>query len=214
MAGLVKSAMPEDEEMPEREYEAPGEEDSEGEVGQEGGQGLTPQAVREQMKLPPDMQEAYDRVVLAGMKIMFSPETSEMAMNVIAGDGPIDERLGEGIATLMGTMVKQSNNTMPPQLVIPAGVELLVAAGDYLKQSGAEPITDDDIGGALAVFSAKVLEAAGAKDPETLKQMLQQAGGGMPQGAPQPGAAPAPGGPPQPPVAPKPGGIVSQAMEA
>ena len=147
------------------------------------------------MQLPGNLKDAYDRVVLAGMKVMFSKETNGMAMQALQGTGPIEERLGTGIAGLMGLLAKQSNGTMPPQIVIPAGIELLAAMADYLKKSGQEPINDQQIGEAMAVFVQHVLRQAGADTPEKLKEMLQQGGGGMPPGAPQSpagGAAQAP----------------------
>jgi hypothetical protein len=109
------------------------------------------------------------------MKVMFSTETHGDALAMIQGEGPVEQRLADGIVTLMGTLIERSNNTMPPGVVIPAGAELLVAAGDYLKQSETEPITDEQIGEALALFAQQMLEHAGA-DPAQLQQMLQPQG--------------------------------------
>ena len=201
MAGLLKSQMgaaPEED----LEQEEPGEppegapadatEDvAEGETeGQGEAQGdLSPQSVRAQLQLPDNLKDAYDRVVLAGMKVMFSPETHQKAMTFLSEEnGPADQRIGQGVAALMGILIQQSNNTMPPQIVIPAGIELVAAAGDFLKQSG-EAVTDDDIAGAMAEFTQVVLQQAGADSPEKMRQMLQQAGGGTPEGAPAPGGA-------------------------
>lgn len=195
-----------------RDAGAPAGEAPVGEAGE--GEGvpkgeMTPEAVREQnlSSMPDNLKQAYERVVLAGMKTLYSPETHEMSFKTIQGDGPIDERLGRGAAALMGLLVKESNGTMPPQIIIPAGVELLVSAGDYLKQAG-EPVTDDDIGGALAVFVQLVLEQAGADSPEKMQQMLQQAQSGTPEGAVQPGAAPA-GNPAEKPAG---GGMIASEM--
>jgi hypothetical protein len=202
---LIKKEMQAGEEAgaagaPENETAAPG-----------GAQGeLTPASVRASMQLPDNLKDVYDRVVLAGMKTMFSKETNQMAMKVLQGQGPIDERLGRGIAALMGLLIKQSNNTMPPQVVIPAGIELVVAAGDYLKKGGQEKVTDDDIAGAMAEFAQIVLDQVGAGSPEKMQQMLQ-AQQGAPAGAePAPAAGaeqPPAGGPPQ-------GGVIGNAMGA
>jgi hypothetical protein len=218
MAGLInkdvnKSAPPvEDEpgegaehEMQEGPAEEQVEDQAEGETesGEESTGKLTPQSVREKLELPPELKEAYERVVLAGMKVMFDPQTHEMALKAIQGEGPVEQRLAQGIAGLMGTLIDQSNQTMPPQVVIPAGIELLVAAGDYLRESGADPITDEQIGEAMAQFVQIVLEQAGA-DPTELQAMLQ---GGMGEGAAPAGEMPAE-------QAPAPKGLVNRGEEA
>lgn len=208
MAGLINQQMPEDEpgEGPEHEAEeSPPQEQVEDQAEGEAPAGkLTPQAVREKLELPPELKDAYERVVLAGMKVMFDPQTHEMALKALEGEGPVEQRLAQGIAGLMGTLIDQSNKTMPPQVVIPAGIELLVAAGDYLRESGADPIDDQQIGEAMALFVQIVLEQAGA-DPTELQAMLQ---GGMGEGAPEGGM------PSEAPPSPEPKGLVNREEEA
>lgn len=230
MAGLLKSAMqgaPEEQEAPggevpegedktepgeppentpadEKEDVAEGEEPSGAAEGD-----LSPQSVRAKLQLPDNLKDAYDRVVLAGMKVMFSKETHQQAMSFLSEEnGAADERIGQGVAALMGLLMKQANGTMPPQIIIPAGIELVAAAGDYLKKAG-ENVTDDDIAGAMSDYVQIVLQQAGADSPEKMRQMLQQAQGGTPEGAPQP-----PAGGPAPEQAPAgaPGGMINQAM--
>ena len=191
------------EQIPEREDDAPEEaaaaaemperEDDEAGEGQED---LTPAMVREKLDLPPDLKEAYERVVLAGMKVMFDESTHEMSLKAMQGDGPIEERLATAIAGLMGALVEQSNKTMPPQIIIPAGIELLVAAGDFIKQSGAEPIENAQIGEAIALFIQLVLEQSGAVDPAKMQEMFQ---GGLGEAGAE---------------APPTGGLVNQVAEA
>jgi len=208
MAGLIKQATQEDPnaEMPaEENAEMPAEENAEPAVEQtpaeEGGesQDLTPQAVRGKMNLPPELKDAYERVVLAGMKVMFDPSTHEMSMKAIQGPGPIDTRLARGVAALIGTLVKESNGTMPPPIIIPAGIELIAAAGDYLKKSGVEKVTDDDVAGAMADYVQIIFEQAGAQSPDQMRQMLQGTLGAstaaQPPAGPQAPAAPQGGAP-------------------
>jgi hypothetical protein len=215
MAGLLKSAMagaPEGEKVEEQgePLEGAPEGAAEGEAGEQGD--LSPAGVRAKMNLPDNLKGAYDRVVLAGMKVMFSPETHQQAMSFLSEEnGPADQRIGQGVAALMGLLIKQSNNTMPPQVVIPAGIELVAAAGDFLKQSG-DQVTDDDIAGAMAEYTQIVLQQAGGDSPEKLRQMLQQAGGGVPEGAPSASAPPQGEAPPQEAPAPG-GGMINQAMK-
>lgn len=207
MAGLLKDAAEDEQENLETAEQenletAEGGEATPEEVSELPAEGseITPQAVRGKLNLPANLKDAYERVVLAGMKVMFSDETNEMAMNALRGDGPIDERLARGVAALMGLLIKQSNGTLPPPIVIPAGIELIAAAGDYLKKSGDEPITDDEIAGAMADYVQIIFEQAGAKSPQEMQRMLQgamaQGGGGAPAqpAAPEAEAPPAPKG--------------------
>lgn len=154
---------------------------------------LSPEKVDASIKLPPELQSAYKRVVIAGMKVMFDPKTHQLAMEQMKGDGPIAQRLGTAIAGLMLILFKQSNNTMPPQVLIPAGTSLLVRAADFLQKGGAEQITTKDIGGALEVMITTLLSKAGM-DPE---KVMNSGGAAPEQGTPPAGlvdqaAGPAP----------------------
>ena len=125
------------------------------------GQAISPEAIKENTKMPPELQNAYERVVLAGMKIMFSEKTNQLVMKQMQGEGPVSERLGIGIAGLLATLFKESNKTMPPAVIIPAGVYLLAQAADFLKQSQIENIDDKAIGGAMQIFVETTIKMFG-----------------------------------------------------
>lgn len=137
------------------------------------GDELTPEAVKNGIQIPPDMQEAYDRVVVAGMKLMFSKETHRIMLKEMQKQGPLSQRLGRGVAGLMLIMVKESNNTMPPQIIIPAGVELLMQAVDFMKKTDMATPTNEEIGQAMQIMITTILEKFGV-DPAKFEQMLNQ----------------------------------------
>jgi hypothetical protein len=137
------------------------------------GDELTPEAVKNGIKIPPDMQEAYDRVVVAGMKIMFSKETHGVMLKEMQKEGPVAQRLGQGVAGLMLVMVKESNETMPPQIIIPAGVELLMQAVDFMKKTDLANPTNEEIGQAIQIMITTIMEKFGV-DPAKFEQMLNQ----------------------------------------
>jgi len=122
---------------------------------------ITPEAIKENTKMPPNLQNAYDRVVLAGMKIMFSEKTNQLVMKQMQGQVPVSERLGIGIAGLLATLFKESNKTMPPAVIIPAGVYLLAQAADFLKKSRIENIDDKAIGDAMQIFVETTIKMFG-----------------------------------------------------
>ncbi len=139
----------------------------------EAGDEITPQSVRQEMKIPPDLQAAYERVVTAGMKVMFSKETNKFVLQAIDGEGSNAEKLGGGVADLMIMLFAQSNKTMPPQIILPAGTELVVQAADFVKKAGLMEVTNRDIGDGIQVMMAKVIEAFGA-DPKKMFQKIGQ----------------------------------------
>ena len=142
-------------------------------MGRPEGDDLTTEAVTKDIKMPPELQEAYERVVIAGMKVMFSKESHRAMLQEIQKPGPMDERLGKGIAGLMLMLFKESNETMPPAVIIPAGVNLLMEAVDFLRNSGLAKPTNADIGGGIEIMMATVLDKFGLP-PDKLAQMLNQ----------------------------------------
>ena len=142
-------------------------------MGRPQGDDLSAEAVSNNIKMPPELQEAYDRVVIAGMKVMFSDESHKMMLQFMDEEGPAPEKLGKGIAGLMLILFKESNETIPPQVIIPAAVQLLMRAAEFAKQSGMGEISNKDIAGGIELMIAIILEKFGV-DPSQFKQMLDQ----------------------------------------
>lgn len=134
---------------------------------------LTPETIKKNMKIPPELQNAYDRVVLAGMKLMFSKDAQGFIQKQLAGGGPIGQKLGESVAGLMLMMFAQSNKTMPPQVIIPAGLELLSQAADFLRKSKMAPLSNKDFGDATEVMLTTILQKFGVT-PEKMQQLFTQ----------------------------------------
>lgn len=144
--------------------------------GPESRDDLSAEQVSQQIKMPPDLKEAYERVVLAGMKLLFSKETNKAAVQLLQSqDGDLAQRLGKSIAGLLAEMFRKSNQTMPPQVIIPAGVELLMQAADFIRKSGMEPINNKTIGDAMDVMVTTVLQMF-KLDPGRLVQFADQQG--------------------------------------
>ena len=137
------------------------------------GDDLDTETIKENIKMPPELQEAYERVVIAGMKVMFSKESHKLMLDEIQKEGPIGQKLGMGIAGLMLLLVKESNNTIPPEVIIPAGVNLLSRAADFIRKSEIEKITNADIGDAMEVMISTILQKFGV-EPEQMAEMLNQ----------------------------------------
>ena len=137
------------------------------------GDDLDTETIKENIKMPPELQEAYERVVIAGMKVMFSKESHKLMLDELQKEGPVGQKLGMGIAGLMLLLVKQSNGTIPPEVIIPAGINLLTRAADFVRKTKLEKITNADIGDAMEVMISTILQKFGV-EPEQMAQMLNQ----------------------------------------
>ena len=180
MAGMIKQEMEDEKMLP---GDAAGADDTEAHEGAESegfesdekaAEGeLTAESARAQMKLPDDLRQVYERVVDGGLKLMFSEQTREQTLQFMQGPGDPAEKMGEGVAAVMTQLFKQSNNTMPPQVIIPAGVELLLHAVDVVKKSGGQ-WTQDDTAESMANMVEAIFRQFGTS--------LEQVGGMMQQG--------------------------------
>ena len=137
------------------------------------GDELTQESISSNIKMPPELQKAYDKVVIAGMKVMFSKETHRIMLKELQRGGPLADRLGKGIAGLMLLLFKESNETMPPAVIIPAGLELLMQAVDFLRKAGLEKVTNQDIGDGMEQMVTTIAQKFGAS-PDSLQKALSQ----------------------------------------
>lgn len=174
--------------------------------------------------IPPEVKDVVDRVVAAGMKIMYSPAARDDLMKAVQSTDPLPKTLAMNITGLMLMIDQKAGKSgIPPQAIGPASMELLGDACELMSQS--KPVTMDDyksaaqmmfvlIGKKLGASDADIMDAANKALPED----QQVAGGAPPDGpaadvaaaaAPPAGAtppadpnAPPAGGPPVAPVAP------------
>lgn len=124
--------------------------------------------------IPKQFQEAFSRVVKAGMKVMFSDETHELMLDQLEGEGDLAEKVGSAVAGMMIMLYEKSNGTMPGEVIIPAATYLLAQGADFLEQVTGEELTPDIIADASEVMIRQLMQAAGA-DPDKFTAGLQSA---------------------------------------
>lgn len=127
---------------------------------------------------PQDM-DAFERVVLAGMKLMYDQRTFEIfKRGMTREDRPVPQRLATETAGLMKMLFDKSSGKMPKQIIAPAAAMLLMEMGKFMTEAGVAKVTSEDVkqGTALLMNALKTMFADGA------------------QQAPAPAAPPAPGG--------------------
>lgn len=138
------------------------------------------------MEMNPKDMEIFQRVVLAGMKLMFSEKTFAMLKSgMTKQDVPLPQRLAMETAGLMKMLMEKSAGKIPKQLIAPIGAMLLMEMGKFMAEGDVEKPTSDDINQGTVLLFKLLFKMYG--------------GGGQPQQAP---AAPAQPAPPQPPAAP------------
>jgi hypothetical protein len=140
----------------------------------------TPQEVGAQIAkdIPADLQEAFARIVKAGMKVMFSEETHDLMMEQFSQEGNMEKVLGEGVAGLMLLLFQKSNQTMPAQLLVPAGIYLLSEAADYAEKIMQEPMPPEIMADSIQVMTDVIFEKMGVpKDKLTAAMDKAEQGG-------------------------------------
>lgn len=131
------------------------------------------QAVQE--KIPANMQAAFQRIVAAGMKVMYSPQTRQMLQNQMNQPGEPTEIAGEGVAKLIAMLFKESKATMPMQAAVPAAQVLLCEGLDFMEKSGKLKVDNDTIAAATQAMVAYLLQIFGITQDKL--GALMQAGG-------------------------------------
>lgn len=133
---------------------------------------IDPAAVREKMKIPPQFQDGYNRLVQAGSKLLFNPQTKQLVMTHLHQQGqPIGPAMGRGIAGLMLMIFRKTNYKAPSQVLIPAGLDLLVQACDFILQTKMLPLGPQDVSLAVKTFVATMLRQFGGS-PDKIKQQI------------------------------------------
>jgi len=109
--------------------------------------------------MAPELRDAYERVLVAGKKMMYAPETAEAIQGIILDDQvPMANKLGEGVANLLVMMDNQGNGTIPKDALIPVGVSLMFEAADYMFECGLE-VTPEDLSDGMELMVYSIYEA-------------------------------------------------------
>lgn len=159
-------------------------------------------------KVPEQLRSGVQRTVVAGMKVMHSPQTHDMMTKQLTKPGDPAENAGEGAAKLVGILYQQSNRKAPIRVLVPAGQILLCEGLSFMEQAGQIKVTNEVIAKATNSYASNLLQLFGVT-PEKLQQMMIKAQTLQQQGAQQQPAQPQPAQP-QPAQA---SGLVGGAMQ-
>lgn len=114
-----------------------------------------------QAKVPPNLQNAFQRIVTAGLKVMYSDDTRQMLMNQLKQPGEPTELAGQGIAKMMAILYQKSKGTMPMRAAIPAAQVLLCEGLDFMANAGMIQISADTIASSTKEMVTYLLQIFG-----------------------------------------------------
>lgn len=132
--------------------------------------------------VPPPLRDAFERIVLAGMKMLYAKDMQDEVEAELGKSGPIEQRIAVGVMGLMGLILQQAKNP-PPEVIIPAGIELVYEAADYATEAGIAEVSEEQKKDAAILFAVLMLKQAGASDDQIKSLAAQQAASGAMEGA-------------------------------
>lgn len=136
--------------------------------------------------VPQEHRAMYESIVVAGMNVMFSPETADLIEQQLAEGGDLANNVSDGVAKLIMIVFNETGqdpNKFAPASVL-AAVVLMCQALDYAEQAHGAQITPEVIGACTKQTQIKVIKSFGITE-EQLNQVaaagMQQQGAGQPQ---------------------------------
>lgn len=97
----------------------------------------------------PQLAQAINKVIQAGLRILYSQETRKMLTDGLTQDAPIGDVLSQEVAGLMKVMDDRAQGKIPRKAIIPAAVALMQDLVAFVKETGIAQPTDDDMKAAL-----------------------------------------------------------------
>lgn len=142
------------------------------------------------MQMPEKDMADFEKVVLAGMRLMYNEKTFEIFKNGLTRtDRPVPQRLAAESAGLIKMLYDKSNATIPKQIIAPAAAMLLMEMGKFMTEAGIEQVTSDQVREATALLmnALKAMFAGQGKAEQPAQNAAPQvpAPGGLMQ-QPQP----------------------------
>lgn len=156
-----------------------------------------------QSKVPQELQAGFEKVIHAGLTIIYSPKLSQqLTARLAASTDPVREA-GEGAARLISNLYQQSGKKLPVALVVPAAMVFAFEYLDLVAKAGKAEITPELIASATQAVADAVLPLMGITKDKLAQLIAQSKQGGA--------QAPAAGAPTAPVPAPS-AGIIGKAQ--
>lgn len=128
--------------------------------------------------IPPQYADAVQRIVAAGMKIMYSPASRQDLMAAVKSPDPLPKVLAENITGLMLTLDKHAGGSgLPPPAVMPAAYELLADAGALMVKAGRN-VSQQDFTSAVQLMYVMISKKQGMNNDQIMDTAAKAVPGG------------------------------------
>lgn len=133
-------------------------------------------------KTPPNLRVAVQKIYVAGMKVMYSPDTHQLMLKNLQNQA-LDPgtAVGKGVAALITLLFQQSKGTMPIPAVPLAAVLLVCEALDFMEKSKLAQVTPQVIDTAVQTVIAMLMQKVGLTPQKMMQIAAQARNGGVPQ---------------------------------
>lgn len=139
----------------------------------------TVEAELENNDASPEEQQAYDEVVLAGLRVLYTKGekgeegTHEHVMGMINSGSDPATTLARITALIIKDLDQQMGNAIPETVILPASMEIMDAVAEMAEAAGAFTIDADTAEVALDILVTDLGEAYNV-DPEQIRLLLDQ----------------------------------------
>jgi len=120
-------------------------------------------------KLPGQLKDPVNRVVTAGMKILYDPAQHARIAQIydtVAKSGFTPQKIANGMVNLLGFVVTASKGKAPFEAIYPAGVILLTYVLEDLQKTKGLQVTDElvkTVGSLMRTAFVKAFSGNGAQ---------------------------------------------------
>ena len=123
--------------------------------------------------IPPEQQDQYERLVAAGMKIMFHEKTRPFVQKFLdSGDEPVTKSV-KGAMALLGILYQESTDKPSLELIVPVGLTLMLEAMDFLAQKGDMEFSMDAVADGTEMFIDNLMTQMGVSNEQVQSLMAE-----------------------------------------
>lgn len=126
--------------------------------------------------IPKGQEDNTQRIIAAGMKMMYSPEMRDELQQAVEGEDPAAQKMAENVTGLMLMLDQQAQGGMPEGAMFPAAIGLLGEAADVLVSAG-QTVTQDDFNEAARMLFVMMSKKMGASEEDIMDAAKKNAGG-------------------------------------
>lgn len=139
-------------------------------LGQASNQMLAQAEQGVQSKVKPELRAGLDKVIQAGLTILYSPKLEEQRNQMIANSRDPAKDAAQGAARMVSNLYQQSAHKMPTDLIVPAAMVFAFEWLDLVSKVGKLEITPDVIARTTREVGSAVLPLFGVT-PDKLTQL-------------------------------------------